>query len=227
MVEALQESPLGMITSNVVTNPHAELKAITTMDGSTLDGYFIPHSNILAYQEEEQELETITEVVEITSSQSTPLVPPPETPPLIDIVDSLCNESSGNPTPSFDHVVASLARSSTPCGDSDSLLVETDTLLSYCDDSSPDYETFCFDIEEKRSGSVTTHSLLDYEAFCFDFDHIKEKSSGSTTSYSDLSYPEYESFHFDLSIYHLPSANRSDSHHEEFTDELAHIISSL
>ncbi|GJX21194.1 hypothetical protein Tco_0223871 [Tanacetum coccineum] len=53
---------------------------ITSMSNLTLDGSFIPHS--LVYQEEEQEPETITDVVEIASSQSTPLVPPPETPPL-------------------------------------------------------------------------------------------------------------------------------------------------
>ncbi|GJZ75094.1 hypothetical protein Tco_0639559 [Tanacetum coccineum] len=125
-------------------------------------------------------------------------------------------------------MVASLSPSPTPCGDSDSLVEETDTLLSHFNDSSPDYETFCFDIEEKSSGSTTfhfDHSLLDYEAFCFDVDHIIEKSSGSTTSHSDLSLPESESFHFDLSIYHLPSADRSDYHHEEFIDDLAHIIS--
>ncbi|GJV51211.1 hypothetical protein Tco_1446952, partial [Tanacetum coccineum] len=58
--------------------------------------------------------------------------------------------------------------------------------------------------------------------FCFD---NGEKSSGSTTSYSDLSLPEYESFHFDLLIDPLPPADRSDSQHEEFADELAHIIS--
>ncbi|GKE53787.1 hypothetical protein Tco_1488943, partial [Tanacetum coccineum] len=73
------------------------------------------------------------------------------------------------------------------------------------------------------SGSTTSksdHSLPDYEAFCFE-----EKSSGSTTSHSDPSLIEYESFHFDLSIDQLPSANRSDSNREEFVDELAHIIS--
>ncbi|GJQ97353.1 reverse transcriptase domain-containing protein [Tanacetum coccineum] len=105
---------------------------------------------------------------------------------------------------------------------------ETDILLSYFNDSSPDYETFCFDIEEKSSGSTTSHSyhsLLEYESFCFDVDHIGEKSSGNTTSYSDLSLLEYESFHFDLSIDPLPPADRSDSHLEEFADELAHIIS--
>ncbi|GJW34248.1 hypothetical protein Tco_0054280 [Tanacetum coccineum] len=116
----------------------------------------------------------------------------------------------------------------TPCGGSDLLLGETYTLLSNFNDSSPDYETFCFDIGEKSSGSTTSHSdhsLPEYESFCFDVDHIEEKSSGSTTSHSDLSLLEYESFHFDLSIDPLPPADRSDSHLEEFADELAHVIS--
>nr|GFA20028.1 hypothetical protein [Tanacetum cinerariifolium] len=117
--------------------------------------------------------------------------------------------------------------SPTPCEGSDLLLGETYTLLSHFNDSSPVYETFCFDIEWKSSGSTTSHSdhsFPDYETFCFE---VEEKGSGSTTSHSDLSLPEYESFHFDLLIHPLPPADRSDSHHEEFTDELAHIISSL
>ncbi|GKF14424.1 hypothetical protein Tco_0055886, partial [Tanacetum coccineum] len=105
---------------------------------------------------------------------------------------------------------------------------ETDTLLSQFDDSLPDYETFCFDIEEKSSGSTTSqfdNSLPEYESFCFDVDHIEEKSSGSTTTHSDFSLPEYDSFIFDLSIDLFPPADMSVSHHEEFADELAHIIS--
>ncbi|GKD58654.1 hypothetical protein Tco_1296163, partial [Tanacetum coccineum] len=81
---------------------------------------------------------------------------------------------------------------------------------------------------EKSSGSTTSHSdhsLSEYESFCFDVDHIEKKSSGSTISHSDLSILEYESFHFDLSIDLLPPADRSDFHLEEFADELAHIIS--
>ncbi|GJU11838.1 reverse transcriptase domain-containing protein [Tanacetum coccineum] len=102
---------------------------------------------------------------------------------------------------------------------------------SHYDLSFPDYEAFCFDInhqEEKSSGSTTSrsdHSLPDYKAFCFDIDHHEEKSSVSTTSHSDPSLFEYESFYFDLLIDTLPPADRSDYHHEEFTDELAHIIS--
>nr|GFA21744.1 hypothetical protein [Tanacetum cinerariifolium] len=43
-------------------------------------------------------------------------------------------------------------------------------------------------------------------------DHIKEISSGSTTTHFDISLSEYDSFIFDFT-------------HEEFADELAHIIS--
>ncbi|GJS10342.1 reverse transcriptase domain-containing protein [Tanacetum coccineum] len=53
----------------------------------------------------------------------------------------------------------------------------------------------------------------------------EELRSGSTTSHSDPSLFEYESFYFDLSIDTLPPADRSDSYHEEFLDELDHIIS--
>ncbi|GKD44680.1 hypothetical protein Tco_1269325 [Tanacetum coccineum] len=118
--------------------------------------------------------------------------------------------------------------SPTPCGGSDLLLKETYTLLSHFNDSSPDYETFCFGIGEKSSNSTISHSdhsLPEYESFCFDVDHIEEKSSGSTTSHSDLSLVEYESFHFDLSIDLLSPADRSDSHLEEFADERSHHIS--
>ncbi|GKB25447.1 reverse transcriptase domain-containing protein [Tanacetum coccineum] len=251
IAEAFQERPSCVPPSNTVTKPHAELKAITTMDGLTLDGSFTPHSNFLIYQEKKQEPETITEVVKIASSQSIPLVLPPETPPLsapkpkedpkpnphqlliqeekfqalenptgradhfiyrIDIVDSLCdkfpienNSLSGYPTPSSDFVVESLSPSPIPFRDSDSLVEETDILLSHFYDSSPDYETFCFDIEEKSSGSTTSHSNLSlpsYESFCFDNDHQEEKRreekrSGSTTSRFDHSLSDYEALYFD------------------------------
>ncbi|GKE09245.1 hypothetical protein Tco_1412796 [Tanacetum coccineum] len=233
MAEGFQESPLGVLPSNTMTDPLAKLNVITSVDGLTLDRSFIPHSNFLVYQEKEQESETITEVVEIASSKSTPIVPPPTTPPLstpklkedlepnphqplipypsrlqeenfqalenptgrvdyfvyrLDIVDSLCdkfpienNSLSGNPTPSSDSMVESLSSFPISFGDSDFPLEETDTLLSQIDDSFPEYETFCFNIEEKSSGSTTTHFdyfLPDYDAFYFDDDHIEEKSSG-------------------------------------------------
>ncbi|GJX30240.1 hypothetical protein Tco_0238319 [Tanacetum coccineum] len=78
----------------------------------------------------------------------------------------------------------------------------------------------------KSSGSTTIlsdYSLPDYEAFYLDDDYIEEKSSGSTTTHADFS--QYDSFIFDLSINPFPHAEKSDFYHEEFTGELAHIIS--
>ncbi|GKC66981.1 hypothetical protein Tco_1099579 [Tanacetum coccineum] len=69
------------------------------------------------------------------------------------------------------------------------------------------------------------YSLPDYEAFYSDDDHIKEKSSSSTTTHADFS--QYDSFIFYLSINPFPPADRSDFYHKEFADELAHIISLL
>nr|GFB32880.1 hypothetical protein [Tanacetum cinerariifolium] len=90
------------------------------------------------------------------------------------------------------------------------------------------FENFCFDLEEISSGRTTTHSdvsLPDYEVFYFDDDHIEEISSGSTTTHSDISLSEYDSFTFDLLNDQCPPTDRSDFTHEEFADELAHIIS--
>ncbi|GKC16322.1 hypothetical protein Tco_1013104 [Tanacetum coccineum] len=72
-------------------------------------------------------------------------------------------------------------------------LKETNTF----DNSSPESETFCFDLEENSSGSTTTHA----------------------------DFSQYDLFIFDLSINPFPLADRSDFYHEEFIDELAHIIS--
>nr|GEV00041.1 hypothetical protein [Tanacetum cinerariifolium] len=90
-----------------------------------------------------------------------------------------------NPTPSSDFMTKSSSTSL------NYLLEETNTF----DNSLPEFETFCFDLEEISSGSTTTHS--------------------------DSSL--YDSFIFDLSINPFPPADRSDFY--EFVDELTHIIS--
>nr|GEX85522.1 hypothetical protein [Tanacetum cinerariifolium] len=66
------------------------------------------------------------------------------------------------------------------------------------------------------------NSLLEFENFCFDLEEI---SSGSTTTHSDISLSKYDSFIFDLSNDQFPPTDRSDFTHDEFADELAHIIS--
>ncbi|GJR78725.1 hypothetical protein Tco_0149510 [Tanacetum coccineum] len=123
---------------------------------------------------------------------------------------------NSNPPPS------SSFETKSPSTFSISFLEETITF----DNSIPESKTFCFNLEENSSGSTTTHSdysILDYEAFYLNVDHIKEKSSGSTTTHADFS--QYDSFIFDLLINQFPPADRSDFYHEEFVDEVAHIIS--
>nr|GEW46505.1 hypothetical protein [Tanacetum cinerariifolium] len=123
-----------------------------------------------------------------------------------------------NSTPSFEFLTKS--SSTFP----KSVLEETNTF----DDSLPEFENFCFHLEEISSGGNTTHSdtsLLDYEAFSFYDSHIREISSGSTTTHSDISLSEYDSFIFDLLNDQCPPTDRSDFTHEEFADDLAHIIS--
>nr|GEW53776.1 hypothetical protein [Tanacetum cinerariifolium] len=76
--------------------------------------------------------------------------------------------------------------------------------------------------EKIRSGSTTTYldiSLPEYEVF--HDDHVKEIGDGSPTTHSDS--PLYALFMFNLSINPFPPADRSDSY--EFTDELIPFIS--
>ncbi|GJX47900.1 hypothetical protein Tco_0273090 [Tanacetum coccineum] len=106
-----------------------------------------------------------------------------------------------NPTPSSDVMTKSSSTSL------NLFLEETNTF----DNSSPEPETFRFNLEEISSGSPTTHSELslpDDKAFYVDNDHFKEKSSGSTTTHVDFS--QYDSFIFDLSNDHFPPADRKD-----------------
>nr|GEV75659.1 hypothetical protein [Tanacetum cinerariifolium] len=119
---------------------------------------------------------------------------------------------NANPAPSSDCKTKSSSTSL------NSLLEETNTF----DNSLPEFETFCFDVEEISSGSTTTHSdisIPEYEVF-YD-DHVKEISSGSPTTHSDSSL--YSSFIFDLSFNPFPPVDRSDFY--EFTNELIPFIS--
>nr|GEZ24564.1 hypothetical protein [Tanacetum cinerariifolium] len=123
-----------------------------------------------------------------------------------------------NPTQSFELFTKSSSTSPK------SFFEETNTFHN----SLPEFENFCFDLEEFSSGSTATDSdisLSDYEAFYLDDDHIEEISSGSTTTHSYVSLFEYDSFVFDPSNDQFPPADRSDFTHDEFANELAHIIS--
>ncbi|GJX41838.1 hypothetical protein Tco_0256828 [Tanacetum coccineum] len=109
--------------------------------------------------------------------------------PKINFLIAKIEEINSNPPPSSDFVTKSSFIFL------NFFLEETNTF----DNSIPESETFCFDLEEKSSGSTTTHS--------------------------DISLSKYDSFIFDLSNDLFPPADGSDLYHEEFADELAHIIS--
>nr|GEV25244.1 hypothetical protein [Tanacetum cinerariifolium] len=84
-----------------------------------------------------------------------------------------------NPTPSSEFLTKSSSTSPK------SFLEQTNTF----NNSLPEFENFCFYLEEISSGSTTTHSdiyLPDYEAFHFDDNHIKEISSGIEDDHSLL-----------------------------------------
>nr|GFC07769.1 hypothetical protein [Tanacetum cinerariifolium] len=136
----------------------------------------------------------------------------------VDLLIAEIEAFKDNPTPSSEFLTKSSSTSPK------SVLEETTTFHN----SLPEFENFCFDLEEISSGSTTTHSdisLPEYEAFSFYDDHIEEMHSGNTTTQSDISLPEYDSFIFDLSNDQFPPTDRSAFTHEGFGDEPGHIIS--
>nr|GEY29148.1 hypothetical protein [Tanacetum cinerariifolium] len=73
----------------------------------------------------------------------------------------------------------------------------------------------------KRRDIIAEDAEIKNEYEVFYDDHVKEISSGSTTTHSDSSL--YDSFIFDLSMNPFPPVDKSDFY--EFIDELTYIIS--
>ncbi|GJU99764.1 hypothetical protein Tco_1329035 [Tanacetum coccineum] len=90
--------------------------------------------------------------------------------------------------------------------------------IDYVDASPPNSELVSLEVET----NTFDNSIPKSETFCF---NLEEISSGSTTTHSDISLSKYDLFIFDLSNDPFPPADKSDFYHEEFADELAHIIS--
>ncbi|GJX35849.1 hypothetical protein Tco_0247406 [Tanacetum coccineum] len=212
--QAANEStiPLNKITSQILPSIVIIL-VLPTMEPE--DSLIMGDENLSTIPEKESD--------EFIKSSVEDLIPIPSESEDISESNKECDLHFCNNSVTFSNPLFDANECFDPGGDID----EIDVFLKI-DDSFPEYETFCFNFEEKSSGSTTTpsdYSLSDYDAFYFDDDHIEEKSSGSTTIHSDFSLPEYDSFIFDLSIDPFPPADRSVSHYEEFADELAHIIS--
>nr|GFB22887.1 hypothetical protein [Tanacetum cinerariifolium] len=180
----------------------------------------------------DEHLDTIqaTELDEVIKSSVEDLVPIPSE--FEGIPDTMCDvhlDNNHTPLEAKDHLeIVINSNDDISSSDDDSLHEEN---IEYVEASPHDSELVSLEaveivipeveeieddhLREISSGSTTTHSdisLPEYEAFYFDDDHVKKISSGSTTTHSDISLFEYNSFIFDLT-------------HEEFVDELTHIIS--
>nr|GFA70069.1 hypothetical protein [Tanacetum cinerariifolium] len=132
----------------------------------------------------------------------------------VNLLISKIEALNANPTPSSDCKTKSSSTSL------NSLLEETDTF----DNSLPEFETFCFDVEEISSGSTTTPSdisLPKYKAF-YD-DHVKEISSGSPTTHSDLLFMLHSCLIFQSTHFLLPIGVELNS--RDFTKDVVEDIS--
>nr|GFB59874.1 hypothetical protein [Tanacetum cinerariifolium] len=104
---------------------------------------------------------------------------------LLSINRLIANIESLNDNPTPDRVLNPFA--SIPISE------ESDNSLS--DNSSPEFETFCDQTEETRSGSTTTHAddfLPEYDSFCFEIEPDQERHSSSSLSFitTDISSQE-------------------------------------
>ncbi|GJU96249.1 hypothetical protein Tco_1321005 [Tanacetum coccineum] len=116
-----------------------------------------------------------------------------------------------NPTPSSDFMTKSSSTSL------NLFLEETNTF----DNSLPEFETFCFNLEEISSDSTTTRSVYLFRIMKLSIMMtiiLKRRVEGSNQLLHLIF--SFISFIFDLSNDPSPPADRSDFYHEEFADEL-------
>nr|GEV43667.1 hypothetical protein [Tanacetum cinerariifolium] len=183
--------------------------------------------NSLSMRDEHLDTIPTTKSDEVIKSSVEDLVPIPSE--FEGIPDTMCDvHLVNNPTPleAKDHfeIVINSNNDYSSSGD-DSLYYEN---IEYVEASPHDSELVSLESSSTSPKSFLEetntfdNSLPEFENFCFDLEEI---SSGSTTTHFDISLSEYDSFIFDLSNDQLPPTDRSDFTHEEFVDELAHIIS--
>ncbi|GJZ71359.1 hypothetical protein Tco_0635210 [Tanacetum coccineum] len=117
--------------------------------------------NDVDQEKEEIDLEDILQIQDVILREK-----------LLNINRLIANIESLNDNPTPDCVLKSPSLFPIPVADSDSFFEESDTSLSYSDNSLPEFETFS--------------------------DHTEETKSGSTTFHADISLPKYDSFNFEI-----------------------------
>lgn len=158
---------LSRFTVKSLSNKRAELKTVFKRND-------LPNLH-------EQEPETITEVVEIPSSESTPLVPPPDSSKCFSRLESITPDSSHpslTPGEGSDPV---LEKDNTFLDNNNSIstkiVMPSDPLEPELQDSLPDFEKYVFDTAEEIESSPIENSIDPDEIF-FDSDDDDAISCG-------------------------------------------------
>nr|GEV48921.1 hypothetical protein [Tanacetum cinerariifolium] len=188
--------PDTMCDVHLVNNPtpleakdHFEIVINSNDDYSSSDDDYLNNENIKYVEASPHDYEVVSlEVAEIVIPKDEEIEDDNLREKLLNVylLIATIKALKDNPTPSFEFLTKSSSTSPK------SFLEETNTF----DNSLPEFEYFCFDLEKISSGNTTTHSnisLPDYESFYFSDDHIEEISSGSTTTHSNISLSEYDS----------------------------------
>nr|GFA07692.1 hypothetical protein [Tanacetum cinerariifolium] len=184
-----EDIPDTMCDVHLVNNPtpleakdHFEIVINSNDDYSSSDDDSLDNENIEYVEASPHDSELVSlEVVEIVILEDEEIEDDNFRKNLLNVNLLIANIKAlkDNPTPSFEFLTKSSSISPK------SFLEETNNF----DNSLPEFENFCFDLEEISSGSTTTHSdisLSDYEAFYFYDDHIKEINSGIEDDHSPL-----------------------------------------
>ncbi|GJT54700.1 hypothetical protein Tco_0989754 [Tanacetum coccineum] len=162
-------------------------------DFEDIEYVILEEVNDVDQEEKEFDLEDIFQIQDVILREK-----------LLNVHRLISNIESLKVNPTLDRVLKSPSPFPIPAADSDSFLEESDTSLSYLDNSLPEFETSSNHTEETRSGSTTTHanySLPEYDSFLFEIEPDQEGLISIDNSNNTLlELPEFESFHFDPSF---------------------------
>nr|GEV31373.1 hypothetical protein [Tanacetum cinerariifolium] len=196
--------------------------------------------NSLSMEDERLDIIPAMESDEVIKSSVEDLVPiPSESEGIPDIMCDVHLVNNPTPIEAKDHFeIVINSNDDYSSSDNDSLYYEK---IEYVETSPHDSEFVSLEVEkivipedEEIEDDNLREKLLKVNLIISEIEALKDNptpsfellTNGSTTTQSDISLPEYDSFIFDLSNDQFPPTDRSDFTHEEFGDELAHIISS-
>ncbi|GJU22821.1 hypothetical protein Tco_1156163 [Tanacetum coccineum] len=179
-------------------------ESIEYVEASPLDSELVSLEEVNNDQEEKEfELEDIFQIQDVILREK-----------LLNISRLVTNTESLKDNPTPDRVLKSPSSFPFPVVDSDSFFEESDTSLSYLDNSLPEFETFSDHTEETRSSSSITHanySLPEYDSFLFEIEPDQEGLiSIDNSNDSLLEIPGFESFYFDEPSFPRPPPKPPD-----------------